>query len=119
MFGCGAYVYIPSEVQKNKLSPKLELITYLSVAPGGHGSRFMRAPNNVLFTAMHALYDETLFPKCEQTVKRRHTWLQEPVPKPDQSTIPSDVDDNETPHCRPQKLPTKEKGKERDDAPAQ
>ena len=115
VFGCGAYVHIPCEVRKNKLAPKSELMTYLGVAPGGHGSRFMHAPNNVLFTAMHALFDEHMFPKCDKTVKRRNTRLHEPAPQTDQSPIPMD-DDDEPPRRQPQPLPNKGKGKECDDA---
>ncbi|PIL26313.1 hypothetical protein GSI_12069 [Ganoderma sinense ZZ0214-1] len=31
VFGCGAYVFLPPEVRKNKLSPKSELMIYLGV----------------------------------------------------------------------------------------
>ena len=36
-FGCGAYVFIPQKVCKNKLATKTEIMTYLGVAPGGIG----------------------------------------------------------------------------------
>ena len=64
VFGCGAYVYLPPEVRKNKLSPKSELMIYLGVGAGGHNHKFMRSPNNVIFTAAQAVFDEHLFPKC-------------------------------------------------------
>ncbi|THU80273.1 hypothetical protein K435DRAFT_607398, partial [Dendrothele bispora CBS 962.96] len=41
-------------------------MVYLGVAPGGHGNRFMRLPNNVVFTLAHAIFEETVFPKCEK-----------------------------------------------------
>ena len=64
VFGCGAYVHLPPAVRTNKLSPKSELMVYIGVAPGGHGFRFMRSPNNVIFTLAHALFNEKMFPKC-------------------------------------------------------
>ena len=62
VFGCGAWVFIPSDVRKTKLSPKAELMTYLGTTD--HGDLFMRAPNNVIFTSSHAEFDEEFFPKC-------------------------------------------------------
>ncbi|THU91201.1 hypothetical protein K435DRAFT_674587, partial [Dendrothele bispora CBS 962.96] len=74
VFGCGAYVHIhqmqeyflKTNIQKNKLTPKSEYMVYLGVAPGGHGNCFMRLPNNVVFTLAHAIFEETVFPKCEK-----------------------------------------------------
>ncbi len=71
VFGCGAYVFIPPEVRKNKLSPKSELMIYLGVGAGGHNHKFMRMPNNVIFTAVQALFDEHMFPKCPYDQKRQ------------------------------------------------
>ncbi|PIL36552.1 hypothetical protein GSI_00241 [Ganoderma sinense ZZ0214-1] len=59
IFGCGAYVFLPPEVCKNKLSPKSELMIYLGVGAGNHNHKFMRLPNNVIFTAAQALFDES------------------------------------------------------------
>ena len=64
VLGCAAYVFIPAEVRTNKLSPKSELMTYLGTAPGGKGWIFMRTPNNIVFTAAQAIFDESMFPKC-------------------------------------------------------
>ena len=44
--------------------PKSELMTFLGYPQGTKGYLFMRGPNNVLFTAVQALFNETLFPKC-------------------------------------------------------
>ena len=41
VFGCAAYVYIPPETHANKLLPKLELMTYIGIAVGEYGNRFM------------------------------------------------------------------------------
>ena len=68
IFGSGAYVFIPKEIRKNKLSPKSELMTFLGYRFGHESNMiFMRAPNNVLFYGTTALFDETLFPKCPTT----------------------------------------------------
>ena len=71
IFGCGAYVFLPPEIRKNKLSPKSELMVYLGVGAGNHNYKFMRMPNNVIFTAMQALFDEHMFLKCSPEQKRQ------------------------------------------------
>ena len=64
VFGCGAYVFFPEEVRVNKLNPKSKLMTFLGYPQGTNGYLFMRGLNNVLFMAVQALFDESLFPKC-------------------------------------------------------
>ena len=64
VLGCGAYVFLPEEVRTNKLNPKSELMTFISYPAGTKGYLFMRSPNNVLYTAVQALFDETLYLKC-------------------------------------------------------
>ena len=83
VFGCGAYVFIPAEVRGNKLAPRSELMTYLGTHPGGKGWIFMRSPNNVIFSAAQATFDEAFFPKCPSSGGvRRNTQLHTPAPKP-------------------------------------
>ena len=58
-------MYLPENVQTNKMAPKSELMVYIGVAPGNESNfLFMRSPNNVLFTSAHALFDEACFPHC-------------------------------------------------------
>jgi hypothetical protein len=64
VFGCRAYVFLPEDVQSNNSSPRSELMTFIGLVEGTKGYIFMRSPNNVIFTAIQALFDETLFPKC-------------------------------------------------------
>ena len=64
VFGCGAYVFLPEEVCTNKLNPKSELMIFIGYPQGTKGWIFMRGPNNVIFTVVQALFDETLFPTC-------------------------------------------------------
>ena len=82
VFGCGTYVYIPAEIRTDKLAPKSELMTYLGIAPGVKGWKFMRGPNNIIFTAANAIFDEEMFPKCPQAVRRPITRLQSNAPSP-------------------------------------
>jgi len=43
----------------------------------------MRGPNNVIFSAAQAIFDESIFPKCPKSkVRVPNTWLQTPAPKP-------------------------------------
>jgi hypothetical protein len=39
-------------------------MTFIGLSEGTKGYIFMRSPNNVIFTAIQALFNETLFPKC-------------------------------------------------------
>jgi hypothetical protein len=82
VLGCAAYVFIPAEVRTNKMAPKSELMIYLGNQPGGKGWIFMRAPNNTVFTAAQATFDETLFPRCPAANTRQNTRLQTPAPSP-------------------------------------
>ena len=67
VLGCAAYVFLPEDVCTNKLAPKSELMVYIGVAPGNEWNYlFMRSPNNIIFMAAHALFDELHFPKCAQ-----------------------------------------------------
>ena len=115
---------IPAEVRANKLSPKSELMTYLGTAPGGKGWIFMCAPNNIVFMAAQAIFDESMFPKCPASKVRPSTRLQTPVPTP--NTCPDGKCDCQGPPIGDDEpLPSKtsrqrsftqqEKGKARDD----
>jgi len=42
VIGCGAYVFLPEEVRANKLTPKLEFMTYIGYETGIKGWRFVR-----------------------------------------------------------------------------
>jgi hypothetical protein len=64
VLGCGAYVFLPEDVRNNNLSPRSELMTFIGLSEGTKGYIFMKSPNNNVFTAVQALFDETLFPKC-------------------------------------------------------
>ena len=108
----------------NKLLPKSELMTYLCTAPGGKGWIFMHALNNLVFTTMQAIFDESMFPKCPTSKVCLSTRLQTPVPTP--NTCPNGNCDCQGPPIEgDEPLPSKtlgrrsytrqEKGKARDD----
>jgi hypothetical protein len=49
------------------------MMTFIGIVEGTKGYIFMRSPNNVVFTAIQALFDETLFPKCPTMCRLRYT----------------------------------------------
>jgi len=83
VFGCGAFVYLPATARANKMAPKSELMTYVSVAPGNERNFLFMRSTNAVFTAAHAVFDERHFPRCP---KNRHEPLENPFrrvnPKP-------------------------------------
>jgi len=99
VFGCGAFVYLPAMARANKMAPKLELMTYVSVAPGNeHNFLFMRSTNAV-FTTTHAIFDKRHFPRCPQN---QHEPLENPFgranPKPTTNqpgNPPDDIDSDD------------------------
>ena len=94
VFGCGAYVFLPEEVFVNKLNPESKLMIFLGYPQGTKGYLFMRGPNNMLFTATQALFNETLFPKCPYVHHSRYTPVAPPVDAQDEYNIASDDNEN-------------------------
>jgi hypothetical protein len=90
-------VHIPKETQVNALSPKSELMVYLGHTEGIKACTFMRLSNNTIYTSTTALFDETLFPRCDKLSPKGTTHLNEPrASKPsdaDQDTTLGDLDD--------------------------
>ena len=64
VFGCGAYVFLPEDICTNNLTFRSELMTFICLSEETKGYIFMKSPNNIVFTTIQALFDETLFPKC-------------------------------------------------------
>ena len=75
MFGCGAYTYIPSDVRVNKLAPGAELMMFIRYTDGTKGFKFIQKPNNVIFHATMALFDEYVFPFCPDMKGPGHTRI--------------------------------------------
>ena len=100
VFGCGTYVFLPEEVCVNKLNPKSELMTFLGYPQGTKNYLFMRGPNNVLFMAVQALFDETLFPKCLDMHCLGYTPVA-PVKAQGEYNIPLEDNENGDDGCAP------------------
>ena len=95
VFGCGAYVFLLEEVCHNKLNPKSKLMTFIGYPQGTKGYLFMRGLNNMLFTAVQALFNETLYPKCLDMHCPAYTPAPDPpVGKQGEYNIPPDDDEN-------------------------
>ena len=98
-FGCGAFIYLPATARANKMAPKSELMTYISVAPGNeHNFLFMHSTNTV-FTTAHTVFDECHFPCCPKNrCKPLKNTLGGVIPKPPTSqpgNTPDDIDCND------------------------
>ncbi|GJE98550.1 hypothetical protein PsYK624_147820 [Phanerochaete sordida] len=94
VFGCGAWVHIPAETRVNKLAPKSEFMTYLGNTE--FGWKFMRSPNNVVFTSSQAEFDEETFPKCPESKTRRERVSTPPAPsRQDHHSSDSGGDDSD------------------------
>ena len=95
VFGCGAYVFLPEDIRTNNLSPRSELMAFIGLSEGTKGYIFMRSPNNVVFTAIQALFDKTLFPKCPNMCQPGYTPVGlPPTDHQGEHNIPPD-DENE------------------------
>ena len=125
VFGRGTYVFLLEEVHVNKLNSKSKLMTFLGYPQGTKGYLFMRGPNNVLFTAVQALFDETLFLKCPDMCCPRYTPVV-PVNTEGECNIPPEDNENgdnegapfgpappgrRVPYQAPPPLPPKNQGK--------
>ena len=75
VFGCEAYVYIPDDVWVNKLTPRAEVMTFLSYTSGMKGFKFMWKPNNVIFHSVTTMFDEHMFPSCPDNISLGSTCI--------------------------------------------
>jgi len=98
VFGCGAFVYLSAMARANKMAPKSELMTYVSVAPGNeHNFLFIRSTNAV-FTTAHAIFDERHFPRCPKNrcePLENHFRRANPKPTTDRPRNPPDDIDSD------------------------
>ena len=83
VFGCGAYVFIPEDIRQNKLAPRAEMMIFIGYTSGIKGFKFMRKPNNIIFHAVTALFDEFTFPCCPDNKSRGHTRIGREYPSED------------------------------------
>ncbi len=66
VFGCGAYVFIPKNRRKNKLSPKREAMTFVGYDVRSKSYLFMDN-NNTIHSSPDTTFDEQWFPKCKDS----------------------------------------------------
>ena len=98
VFSCGTYVYIPSDVQTNKLALKSKLMIYLGVAIGNECNHiFMWSPNNIIFTSAHALFDEAMFPHCKTQSMKHNTWIWQDIAPSDPNRLLLDMSNDDDP----------------------
>ena len=69
-------------------------MTFLGYPQGTKGYLFMRGPNNVLFTAVQALFDETLLLKCPDMHHPGYTPVAPPVDAQGEYNIPPEDNGN-------------------------
>ena len=119
VFGCGAYVHLPDDVRKDKLSPKSELMIFLGYPDGLKGYLFMQLPNNTLFKGTTAIFDEEMMPKCNKIVKRRFTPVGDKLPSKEDPLIPPEADDDDDfpPHRRSPSPDQRDNASDNDDSP--
>jgi hypothetical protein len=75
VLGCGAYIFIPEDVRINKLAPRAELMTFIGYTNGTKGFKFIQKPNNNIFQAVVATFDEYMFPLCPDFRSQGHTCV--------------------------------------------
>ena len=75
VFRYRAYVYIPDDVQVNKLAPRAEVMIFLGYTSGTKGFKFMGKPNNVIFHRVTAMFDEHMFPSCPDNISPGSTRI--------------------------------------------
>ncbi|KAJ3552813.1 hypothetical protein NP233_g12787 [Leucocoprinus birnbaumii] len=86
VFGCSAYVYLPDEMRKNKLSPRSELMIFLGYDSDKNYIFMRHTQGNVVFVSPHAIFDEDHFVKCPDSKPsidlRRSENQHRDVPRP-------------------------------------
>ena len=87
------------------MAPKAELMVFLGMHSRGKGYIFMRGPNNIIFSATHATFDKSLFPRCPKKTLQNNTRLQEVAPPVTpcggdncHCSLPGMEDDDDTAH---------------------
>jgi len=71
VFGCGAYVFLSSEVHTSKLVLCSELIIFIEYKNNGYCFMY-HIQENIIFCSTHAIFDEGFFPKCTNSHTKEH-----------------------------------------------
>ena len=97
VFGSHAYVFIPPEQQRDKLSPKAKEMVFIGYEPNTKGYRFWSTAQHRVFISTHVLFDETIFPFCS----RNQTDGPTPIPVKEERPIAYD-ESSEEPRRNPE-----------------
>ena len=71
IFGCEAYVFLPSEVYANKLLPHSELMIFIRYENNRYYFIY-HIQENIISHSTHAIFNERLFPKCTDSYTKEH-----------------------------------------------
>ena len=71
VFGCGAYVFLPDAMRKNKLSSNTELMIFLGYENEKNYVFMRHTQGNVVHMSPNAVFNETFFPKCPNGIRSR------------------------------------------------
>ena len=66
IFGSHAYVFIPPEQQRDKLSPKAKEMVFIGYEPNTKRYYFWSTARHKMFISTHMLFDEIVFPFCSR-----------------------------------------------------
>ena len=77
VFRCLAYVHIPKDQRKDKLTPKAEEMIFLDYPQGMKGYHFLRS-NKSIYVATTTTFIENFFPNCSEKKLRNKIGIPEP-----------------------------------------
>ena len=91
VFGCRAYVFLPSEVHANKLILHSELIIFIGYEDNGY--RFMcHTQGDIIFCSTYAIFNKELFPKYNDSHLKQYNLYNKSLDKISlgtESSVPS------------------------------
>ena len=98
IFGSHAYIFIPPEQQRDKLSPKAKEMVFIGYEPNTKGYCFWSTAQYRVFISTHVLFDETVFPFCS----RNQTNGPAPIPIKEERPTAYDESFTEEPQRNPE-----------------
>jgi len=96
VFGCLAYVHIPKDKRKDKLTPKAEEMIFLGYEPGTKGYCFLRN-NRSIYVETTATFVENLFPNCPEEKLKKKIDIPEPIHPSEEEASGNNDDNNHQP----------------------
>jgi len=96
VFRCLAYVHIPKDKRKDKLTPKAEEMIFLGYEPGTKGYRFLWN-NRSIYVETTATFVENLFPNCPEEKLKKKINIPEPIHPSEEATGNNDENNHQIP----------------------